>query len=325
MYDAILEQPDAFRSVVSKTANEINELSGLTEKAAKIFLVGTGTSFHAAWAASFILQSKHPKKLILARTSIDFALYEDCIEKADLVIVFSHRGTKKYSLQSLEKAKAAGATTALITGQGDGPYDADLVIQTVKQEESSAHTISYTSALAPLAVSASGPIEELATALEKGLALEADMKKEAEKAQNTRKIWVVGGGPNEVTAKEIALKIKETSYTQTEGVGVEELFHGPFQSAQPEDLFILIAPNGKTKERTLELAPAIKEIGSSLLVIGDKQGYQPPELAEEYDTLSCIVPLQLFTYYLALAKRTNPDSFRLEDPRFARAEKYMEL
>ncbi len=326
MYDAILEQPHAFRSVISKNADQIDRLSGLIEKANKIFLVGTGTSFHAAWAASLILKSKHLKKLILAQASIDFALYEDCIEESDLVIVFSHRGTKKYSLQSLEKAKAVGAAMVLVTGQGDGPHDADLAIQTVQQEESSAHTISYTSALALLAASISGPVEELAVALEKGLKLEADMKEEAEKAQNARKIWLTGGGPNEVTAKEIALKIKETSYIQTEGVGVEELFHGPLQSAEPEDLFILITPNGKTKERTLELIPAIKEIGSSLLVIGDKQeGYEVPETTEAYSTLSCIIPLQLFTYYLALAKKTNPDNFRLEDPRFARAEKYMKL
>jgi glucosamine--fructose-6-phosphate aminotransferase (isomerizing) len=30
--------------------------------------------------------------------------------------------------------------------------------------------------------------------------------------------------------------------------------------------------------------------------------------------------LQLYSYHLALARGTNPDSFRAEDPRFARAD-----
>jgi glucosamine--fructose-6-phosphate aminotransferase (isomerizing) len=29
--------------------------------------------------------------------------------------------------------------------------------------------------------------------------------------------------------------------------------------------------------------------------------------------------LQLFSYHLALARGTNPDGFRVDDPRFARA------
>jgi glucosamine--fructose-6-phosphate aminotransferase (isomerizing) len=37
------------------------------------------------------------------------------------------------------------------------------------------------------------------------------------------------------------------------------------------------------------------------------------------------LPLQLFTYYLALAKGTNPDGFRLEDPRFAEASRQVQL
>jgi glucosamine--fructose-6-phosphate aminotransferase (isomerizing) len=329
MYDAILAQPASLNSVVEDNASQIKELSGLMQQAKTIFLVGTGTSYHAAWAAKFILRANMPKKPIIAQTSIDFALYEETLNAQALVIVFSHRGTKKYSLQSLEKAKSAAATTVLITGQGNKQSDAaDLIIETVAQEESAAHTISYTSSLAPIVAAVDGPIEDLANILQGGLALEAKMQEAAAKAQTARRIWIVGGGPNEVTAKEIALKIKETSYTQTEGMGVEELFHGPFQSAQPEDMFILVAPEGKTKERTLELVPAIKEVGASLMIISHGDGenyYEVPKITESYSTLSCIVPLQLFTYHLALAKGTNPDSFRLEDPRFAKAEKYMKL
>ena len=45
-----------------------------------------------------------------------------------------------------------------------------------------------------------------------------------------------------------------------------------------------------------------------------------PEVPEPFGALSCLVPLQLFSYHLALARGTNPDSFRVDDPRFARAD-----
>lgn len=324
MYDAIQAQPAAFIEVINKNQEQIKELEKLLTAANKIFLVGTGTSYHAARTSSFILKSRLKDKIILPQTAIDFALYEQTINPEDVVVVFSHRGTKKYSLQSLEKANDRGAKTVMITGKGGGQHtDTDLTVRTVDQEKSSAHTVSYTAAVAIITAVVEGPTDDLSAALGQCLELESTMSNEAEQSKNAHKIWIVGGGPNEVIAKEIALKIKETSYIVTEGVGVEELFHGPFQSADPKDWFILLAPEGKTKDRVLELIPAIDEIGSRYLLIDNSNFKQV--LDEEFSPLQCLIPLQLFTYHLALAKGTNPDSFRLDDPSFARAEKYMKL
>jgi glucosamine--fructose-6-phosphate aminotransferase (isomerizing) len=45
-----------------------------------------------------------------------------------------------------------------------------------------------------------------------------------------------------------------------------------------------------------------------------------PPVPEPFSALTCLVPLQLFAYHLALARGTNPDAFRTDDPRFARAD-----
>ena len=45
-----------------------------------------------------------------------------------------------------------------------------------------------------------------------------------------------------------------------------------------------------------------------------------PVVPEPFSALGCLVPLQLFSYHLALARGTNPDIFRVDDPRFARAD-----
>jgi glucosamine--fructose-6-phosphate aminotransferase (isomerizing) len=82
-------------------------------------------------------------------------------------------------------------------------------------------------------------------------------------------------------------------------------------------------------ERTLEVAELIEEIGAAYLIFGDDTtGARPsnasilevPDVPEPFSALSCLVPLQLFAYHLALARGTNPDTFRVDDPRFARAD-----
>ncbi len=105
--------------------------------------------------------------------------------------------------------------------------------------------------------------------------------------------------------------------------------HGPFQCVEAEDLFVLIAPAGAARGRTLEVAELAGEIGGTSLLVGDgttgssartEALLEVPEVPEPFSALTCLLPLQLFSYYLALARGTNPDSFRAEDPRFARAD-----
>ena len=132
-----------------------------------------------------------------------------------------------------------------------------------------------------------------------------------------------------MTAEEIALKIKETSYLQAEGMPTETMLHGPFQCVEAEDLFVLVAPAGVAQERTLEVAELAAEIGGTCLLVGDgttgssarAEGLlEVPDVPEPFSALTCLLPLQLFSYHLARARGTNPDSFRAEDARFARAD-----
>src|SRR5205823_247344 len=88
-------------------------------------------------------------------------------------IAISHRGSKRYGMQAIERARAAGARVIGITGQGsqmDGP---EVVIPTAPQETSSTHTASYTGNLTALALIAvelgerkGADVSELRTALE---------------------------------------------------------------------------------------------------------------------------------------------------------------
>jgi glucosamine--fructose-6-phosphate aminotransferase (isomerizing) len=345
MYDAILAQPEAFVRVVERNEAAVDEFVSRIASGGRIFLAGIGTSHHATQVGEHLMRAYGGGPDVRAVHSFDLALYGPELRPEDCLVAVSHRGAKRYTALALERAREAGCLTALITGEGgSGEGGADAVFRTVPQEESSAHTVSYTSAVAVLALLAgslghhrtgsSALPDELLRERVPGVLRAARGAEEGVAALagehvGRRRIWLLGGGPSSVTATETALKIKETSYLQAEGMPTETMLHGPFQCVEADDLFVLIAPSGAARERTLEVAELIDEVGAAYLVVGDETTGAPqsaagvlrvPEVPEPFSALSCLVPLQLFSYHLALNRETNPDTFRVDDPRFARAD-----
>jgi glucosamine--fructose-6-phosphate aminotransferase (isomerizing) len=344
MREAILAQPEAFVRAVERNRDAVDDFASRIASRKRIFLAGIGTSHHATLVGEHLMRAYGGGLDVRAVHSFDLALYGPELRPDDCLVAVSHRGAKRYTALALEQAREKGCPTALITGEGGGGEDrADAVFRTVAQEKSSAHTVSYTSAMAVLALLASrlgyhsigSPTlpedflrDELPATLLAGLGTEEEVAALARENVGRRRIWLLGGGPSAVTAAETALKIKETSYLQAEGMPTETMLHGPFQCVEADDLFVLIAPSGAARERTLEVGELIEEVGAPYVIIGDDTTetrtaagvIRVPEVPEPFSALSCLVPLQLLTYHLALARGTNPDTFRVDDPRFARAD-----
>ena len=345
MHDAILAQPEAFVQVVERNEAKVDEFASRIASCKRIFLAGIGTSHHATLVGEHLMRAYGGAPDVRAVHSFDLALYGPELRPDDCLVAVSHRGAKRYTALALEKARDRGCPTALITGEGGGGEGrAGAVFRTVAQEKSPAHTVSYTSAVAVLALLAgrlghhrSGSTtlpdeivrEEIPQTMRAALGTEEQVEALARGHVGRRRIWLLGGGPSAVTAAETALKIKETSYLQAEGMPTETMLHGPFQCVEADDLFVLIAPSGAARERTLEVAELVEEVGAAYVVVGDETTETRPSAAgvvripgvpEPFSALSCLVPLQLYSYHLALARGTNPDSFRVDDPRFARAD-----
>jgi glucosamine--fructose-6-phosphate aminotransferase (isomerizing) len=352
MYEAILAQPNAFAYAAKCNETLVDECAAHIASCKRLFIIGIGTSYHAAQVGKNLMRLYGGNLFTQTVHSFDFALYGPCITPEDCVIGISHRGNKLYTVESLKHAREAGCYTVFITGEGAATdaVQTDITLTTVTQDKSAAHTVSYIGAISVLSalaerivyhrtgasfLSKNFLLHELPEAMLTALGTENDIALLAREHVNRRRIWLVGGGPNAVTAHEIALKIKETSYLQAEGMSIETMLHGPFQCAEAEDLFILIAPAGAAQGRVIELAGLIQEIDATCLVVSDETakllpskagGYVTvPEVPEPFCSVTCLLPLQLFSYYLALERGTNPDGFRLEDPRFARARSLIRL
>src|SRR5436190_16315079 len=126
----------------SKAAEKLSQ-------ARRIFVSGIGTSFHAATVGEYFL--RYVGSDAWAVRSFEFVHYPRPLRSDDGVIVVSHRGSKLHGIGALQRAVESGVVTLGITGKNSKMQGADVIIETVEQDPSSTHSISYLGALVRLA------------------------------------------------------------------------------------------------------------------------------------------------------------------------------
>ena len=151
MYDSIHQQPSAMTAMLERHGQGAKEIASLLGQKRRIYLVGIGTSWHAALTAEHWFRhfaAGQPE--VQAWHSFEFASYPPPLGPDDAAIIISHRGTKTYSFESLNVARARGALTLAVTSTDPGPriMEANIKLHTVEPERSAAFTVSYTSAMA---------------------------------------------------------------------------------------------------------------------------------------------------------------------------------
>src|SRR5919201_3711395 len=70
----------------------------------RVFVVGTGTSWHAANQGAYFLRLAGTDAVAVA--AADCTLWGPRATPADALVLLSHRGTKRYTSQVLERAQA---------------------------------------------------------------------------------------------------------------------------------------------------------------------------------------------------------------------------
>src|SRR5262249_44961288 len=118
MYEAILAQPEAFALSIRRNEEALARVAERLASCGQLYLVGIGTSYHAAQIGVYLLRAYAPETPVAALHAFDFTLYGPQLRATDAVLVVSHRGNKRYSLAALERARAAGCFTVLVTGEG---------------------------------------------------------------------------------------------------------------------------------------------------------------------------------------------------------------
>ena len=125
-------------------------------------------------------------------------------------------------------------------------------------------------------------------------------------------MFLLGKGKCESIAREGALKIKEVSYIHAEGYSTSSLKHGPFALLEKDFPVILIAPEDEHYAKSMNAYEQIQSRNATVIVITDKMDCDKPHCVKfaynrTYRDLLAIIPLQLLSYELSIARGLNPD------------------
>ncbi|HZU14407.1 MAG TPA: SIS domain-containing protein [Chloroflexota bacterium] len=339
--ETIHQQPALLSSVLERSDDTISSVADALAPAQRVFLSGTGTNSHAAVVGEHLLRSAGLDAY--ATTNFDFVTYPRRLRPDDAVIILTHTGTTRFGRAALERADGAGVLTIAVTGEGSPLPHRGMRLEVAPAERSDTYTGSYTATLLALAMLAAATGQRLGqdmSALEAALprvpeivsdilAREDALRPAADRLNARGRMVLAGAGPNAVTAREGALKVKESSYLTAEGFELETLLHGGLQAVNEGDLAVLIAADGPAVGRVRDAAGALLTIGADLLLIADERvaGALPDEagiftyraVPETLSPIPATVPLQLLAAFAAERRGTNPDNFRYDEPRYREA------
>lgn len=353
LYQTIHSQPETTRLVIEGTIEEVRRAGEILLAARRVLLVGTGTSSHAAVVGEHLLRMAGIDAR--ATTNFDFVNYGTEVKPEDAVVAISHRGGKRYGRLAIERALKAGAKVVGITRKDSPTKGLQVKIPTIENEVSATHTASYTSAIAVLALLAvrvgnqrgtdmkalQDAVRRLSAAMSKILDEEEEVWPVAERLAEKGRLILVGAGPNAVTAREGALKVKESSYLVAEGFELETSLHGGLQAVEAGDVATVVAADGPSLERLEDLVGALRIIGARIFLVCDERVASRfpvegvireggafsiyPAVPEQLSPALAVIPLQLLAAFTAQLRGTNADSFRRDDPTYRRAIESYEL
>jgi glutamine---fructose-6-phosphate transaminase (isomerizing) len=305
MWDAIASQPGELRRLLADDG-QIAPAAGRL-RGRRVLLVGTGTSWHAASTGAWFLRAAGVEAW--AVQAMDAALGGPRPGADDGLILLSHRGTKLYTTDVVERARADGAAVVSISARGVAGAD----IETVEPERSSAFTASHLGALmrvAQLAVALGADLD--LAAVPDAVAAIVDGPPIGVKPP-ARSLELIGAGPNQWTAAEGALKIRETAYVAASGLGVEQYLHGPSVAVGPSDTLVAVNGGGPGEERLLAVARSAESAGVTVRVIESR------DAGELLSVFPLTAAVQRIALEAAEVLGTNPDSFGRDVPARAHA------
>ncbi len=352
MLKEIYEQPQAMRDTVSKHVQgetifpaELDAIEGALGSFKKIIIAASGSSRHAGLAGEIMIED-------LAGVSVDVEYsseycYRSTHADADpIVVVVTQSGETADTIAAQREALARGAKTIAISNVAGSTIareaTANLLTYAINEVAVPA-TKSFTAQLVILHLLALflarkrgrvtaevlrarlGRLAELPELLQNSL--EGWNSQAAECAQHFQKVRAflyLGRGVHYAIAREGALKLKEISYAQAEGIPAGELKHGPNALVNEQVPVVVVAtcddadPDSILRyQRTLTVIEYVQAEGGRVIAIANEGNREVersatrtlfvPTTAELLLPALEVVPLQFFAYHMAVLNGCDPD------------------
>jgi glutamine---fructose-6-phosphate transaminase (isomerizing) len=301
MEEMILAEPGLVSPILALP--EAVEAAEWIRETQTVVVTGCGTSEHAAMAGAALLGAR-------SRDAFEASLDP---QAEGILIAISHEAGTAATRAAI---KATNARTILITARPEVDTGADLVVPTPLVDTSWCHTVGYVSPLLALTAIAGAADESTAKRVVEGtLALRPRFAEAARTLTGCERLIVTGSGVDEITARELALKIEEGVHVPVTPLGIEKVLHGhlPAADAKTGIVVIRIDPTSAPQrdKRAADVRAAVAELQMPAVTIDGLPAGHP--------LLAGAIALQLLTYELVLAARTNPDLIRREEDAYRAA------
>lgn len=349
MLKEIWEQPDALRTCIRGRLNVADKdvlLSGIIDhkekfiNARRIIICACGTSWHSALIGKYFIEEAAQIPVEVEYAS-EFRYRNPVIYPDDVVIAVSQSGETADTLAAIQLAKSKGAFlygicnvigSSIARATDSGTYlhvGPEIGVASTKAFTGQVITL----ALLGLAIAKEKHtlsddmfhmlIDELQMIPDKmqwTLDHNKDIAPFAQMFTYAKNFIYLGRGYNYPVALEGALKLKEISYIHAEGHPAAEMKHGPIALIDEEMPVVVIAPKKGMYEKVVSNIQEIKSRKGKIIsvvtegdtVVRDMSDYSfvIPDTRDCYVPLLAVIPLQLLSYYVAIAKGHNVDQPR---------------
>jgi glutamine---fructose-6-phosphate transaminase (isomerizing) len=348
MLKEIFEQPDTVRNTMRGHLLEeegTSRVSGLNltdddiKRINRIVITACGTSWHAGLIGEYMLEE-------LARIPVEveyaseFRYRNPVVDDHTLVIGISQSGETADTLAAIREAKRRGARTigvvnvvgSTIAREVDGGIylhaGPEVGVASTKAFSSQVIALALITLrfarLRNLSILQGRQIIQALRALPEQVQQIIDRADEvealAERFWRTNNALYLGRGVNFPVALEGALKLKEISYIHAEGYPAAEMKHGPIALIDENMPVVFIAPRDAVHGKIISNVEEVRARGGQVIAIkndGDDQisrlataTFTIPETIDLLTPILAIVPLQLFSYYVAVRRGCNVDQPR---------------
>jgi len=349
MLKEIHEQPRSIEDSIRGRVNlktGLVKMSGIDEHeerwktAQRILIVACGTSWHAGLVAEYLFEdfARIPVEVEYAS---EFRYRNPIIYPTDIVIAISQSGETADTLAAIELAKERGAlifgvcnvvgssisrathcgaythagpeigvaSTKAFTAQVVVLYQIALSIAQKRGVISNERTTRLMAELGSL------PLK-----VEQVLKTNALTESIAAIYKHCSNALYLGRGYSFPVALEGALKLKEISYIHAEGYPAAEMKHGPIALIDENMPVIVIATEGASYEKVVSNIQEVKARKGQIIAIvteGDKtvkgladHVIEIPRTDDSLVPIVSVIPLQLFSYHVAIMRGCNVDQPR---------------
>jgi glutamine---fructose-6-phosphate transaminase (isomerizing) len=298
----------------------------------KVFVVACGTAYHSGLVAKYAVEhwTRLPVEIEIAS---EFRYRDPVLDRNTLVIAISQSGETADTLGAVRYARRqrARVLTVCNTVGASIPRESDAVLYTrAGPEIGVAATKTFATQLAAMylvalylaQVRGTMFVDEVASVVRELQRIPKKVELCLERGDQVRKVaeahkdahdWLfLGRHVGYPMALEGALKLKEISYLHAEGYPAAELKHGPIALIEEGTPVVVVHPSSHVYAKMLTNIQEVAARGAAVIAIaedGDREVaahaahvLRVPATAQLLSPLVCLVPLQLLSYHVAVAR-----------------------